>query len=120
MREKVLDVLCAWGLSGLTTVLCRIADARHIFHAIRFRVHLTFARCNATGPGPPDSAESFKIVLATPPAPKPRCPALLGAIQDGVVSRYAAFDVVPVRARSRMIRRWLWEPAVVFLVVVNF
>jgi len=28
-----------------------------------------------------------------------------------VVLRYAAFDAVPVRARSWVIRRWLWDPA---------
>jgi len=28
-----------------------------------------------------------------------------------VVLRYAAFDAVPVRVRSWVIRRWLWDPA---------
>jgi len=29
----------------------------------------------------------------------------------GVVLRYATLDAVLVRVRSRIIRRWLWEPA---------
>jgi len=34
---------------------------------------------------------------------------VFGATPEGVVLRYAAFDTVPVRARSWVIWRWLWD-----------